>query len=370
MERWVPWRAAVAVSLIVLAGAGAATAASPSGARRPPFPARTITLHGPVGAKGGPLGALALDGPFAVYVLGNKDGRGCQLGESVYRLDLATGRSRVVSGHFTCSEPQTSTGAGIETVAAAGARTAWLLNEGGNTESDDILFASTATAGKEKVLARASRTGAAPPATTGTWIGGLVADGTRISYATWTTTGTQAVRTSALWRVSGGGAHVLARGSGAVVSASAEAGRVALLRSDGTVAVYGLNGPLLQTISVGPAHAVALDGDAVAVLTKARTVEVYDRLTGALRHTWPIASGPGPQFAASGDVAVYVTWRSIHAVNLLTGRDAVVATAKRAIDHADLDRAGLLYDYNLTWTANAGRIVFTPFTRIAAAVGE
>jgi hypothetical protein len=357
---------AVAVMFSVLIGA---TGASSSGVSPPPFPARTITVHGPVGPKGGPLGALALNGPHAAYVLGNSDGHGCQLGERVYRLDLATGRSTTVSGHFTCSEPQTSTGAGIETVAAADARTAWLLNEGGNTESDDILFASTATTGNEKALARAGRTGTSPPATTGRWIGGLVSDGTRISYATWTTTGAQAVTTSALWRVSGGSAHVLAQGSGAVVSASADAGRVALLRSDGTVAVYGLTGPLLQTIPVGPAQAVTLSGDIVAVLTKAHTVEVYNRLTGALRHTWPIASGPGPQLSASGDVAVYVTWRSIHALNLLTGQDAIVATAKRAINDAAFDSTGLLYDYNLNWTASAGRIVFTPFTRLAAAVG-
>ncbi len=346
----------------------AATAAASSGVAPPPFRARTITVHGPVGPKGGPLGALALDGPRATYVLGNSDGHGCQLGARVYRLDLATGRSAIVSGHFTCSEPQTSTGAGIETVAAAGARTAWLLNEGGNTESDDILFASTATTGKEKALARAGRTGTSPPANTGTWIGGLVSDGTRISYATWTTSGTQAATKSALWRISPGSAHVLAQGSGAVVSASADAGRVALLRSDGTVAIYGLTGALLQTIPVGPAQAVTMSGDIVAVLTK-HTVEVYNRLTGALGHTWPIASGPGPQLRASGDVAVYVTWRSIHALNLLTGQDAIVATAKRAINDAAFDSTGLLYDYNLNWTANAGRIVFTPFTQLATAVG-
>lgn len=367
--RWLRPGTAVAVSLIILTGGGAALGASSRGASLPPFPARTITLHGPVGAKGGPLGALALDGPYAAYVLGNNDGNGCQLGARVYRLDLATGRSTVASGHFTCSEPQTSTGAGIETVAAAGARTAWLLNEGGNTESDDMLFASTATPGKEKALARAGRTGSYPPATTGTWIGGLVSDGTRISYATWTTTSTQAVTTSALWRVSGGSARMLARGSGAVVSASADAGRIALLRSDGTAAIYGLNGRLLQTITVGPAQAVALSGDIVAVLTQAHTIEVYNRATGALRHTWPVASGPGPQFGASDDIAVYVTWRSIHALNLLTGKDAVIATEKRAIDDAVFDRTGLLYDYNLNWTVNASRIVFTPFTRIAAAVG-
>jgi hypothetical protein len=111
-----------------------------------------------------------------------------------------------------------------------------------------------------------------------------------------------------------------------------------------------------------------MSGDIVAVLTK-HTVEVYNRLTGALGHTWPIASGPGLQLRASGDVAVYVTWRSIHALNLLTGQDAIVATAKRAINDAAFDSTGLLYDYNLNWTANAGRIVFTPFTQLATAVG-
>jgi len=105
------------------------------------------------------------------------------------------------------------------------------------------------------------------------------------------------------------------------------------------------------------------------VLTKTKTVDVYDRGTGALLHRWPIAGGAAPKLTAGGGIAVYVTWRSIHALDLLTGKDAVVATQSTAIEDARLDGVGLLYDYNLPWATHTGKIVFVPFATVAGAVG-
>jgi hypothetical protein len=354
---------------LALSAAAALVASASAASTAPSFPARVLTVRAPASDLNGAAGVLALDGPYAAYAQGTVDGRSCQLGARVYRWNLATGRVSRASGGRTCALGQSSTGSGIEQIAVAGSRTAWLVNEGGNTFSGETLFSTSAVPGKDAILGTSARTGDYPPSTTGTWIGGLVSDGSRISYSTWTTTSTQAVTASALWRIAGPQGVELASGSGGAVSASADAGRVALLRPDGTVAVYGIGGQLLRTVAPSSAQAVALSGELLAVLTKTKTVDVYDRGTGALMHSWPIAGGAAPKLTAGGGIAVYVTWRSIHALDLLTGKDAVVATQSTAIEDARLDGVGLLYDYNLPWATHTGKIVFVPFATVADAVG-
>jgi hypothetical protein len=361
-------------------------------AKRPDLPARTLTTHVKAGAvipQEGPIEGLALDGTHAAYVKGVPFTRACGLGRRLYRWNLGTGRTSLVSGAKTCRVPDTSTGSGIFAIALTRARSAWIVNSGGNTESGEMLFSSTAKPHQDKVLATSDRyaNGDTGSGFAGTFIGGLVSDGSRITYATWSMDKDGNVTDSALWRVSGSKATKIASDSGAVVSASADGGRIALLRADGTLAVYTGAGRLLNTIAgagragvecsygcVAPGEAVALTSKLIAVLTEAQvnrqagSIKVYDRTTGELLHTWP-AAGYFPQFDAYGGIAVYLKGARLHALDLETGKDVVLARRRHTIEEVRLDRAGLLYFFNGPWSKKSGqdgKLVFVPFETVAA----
>jgi hypothetical protein len=311
----------------------------------------------------GPVGPIALDGTHAAYTILNDSDPTCHFGARVYSLDLSTGRSIPASGHATCSWEQSSTGRGVFELAAAGKRVTWLVNFGGNTESGEILFSSAGRPGKDTTLARSDRIGPDLDTLTGTEIGGLVSDGTRISYSTWTVENGTTVTKGSLRRLPV--RTQLAPDAAAVVDASADGGRVAVLRGDGTVAIFGVAGQLLQTITPPPARAVALDGDLLAVLTKTGTVAIYDRLCGCLLHTWPIAAG-AMAVDASGGIAVYSTLYAspgaVHALDLATGADVTLFSAHAVVAGARISTAGVLYGYN---TRAAGKLVFVPFASLA-----
>ncbi len=383
------------MSLLVGAIVALGSTAASASARKAALHARTLTVHvraGVVVPQQGPIEGLALDGTKAAFVKGVPFTRACALGRRVYRWNLASGRTSPASGAKTCRQPDTSTGGGIFEIALTRTASAWLLNSGGNIESGETLFTSKAKPHKDEVLATSDRYGSDTGNTfTGTFIGGLVSDGSRITYATWSMDKDGNVTESALWRISGAKATKIASGSGAVVSASADRGRIALLRTDGTVAVYARDGSLLNTIagagragiqcSYGcgaPGEAVALTSKLVAVLTEARvnrqagSIEVYDRTTGDLLHTWP-AAGYSWQFDAYGGIAVYLDGARLHALDLKTGKDAVVAKHRHTIQQVRLDRAGLLYYLNGAWskrTGQDGKLVFVPFGTIAAKLGR
>jgi hypothetical protein len=379
-----------ALLLLGVIGMLAVVLTASASARTTGLHARTLTVHvssAVTGSMAGPIGGIALDGTQAAYVAGVRITAACGLGERVYRWNLATGRTSLVSGAKTCARSRT--GRGIAEVALAGSRAAWVVNGGGNTESFETLLSSTAKPDTDKVLATSDRlsSGDNTGPFAGTWIGGLVSDGSQISYATWSTEADQTVTKSALWRISGSTAKKIATGSGAVVAASADGGRIALLRTDATVAVYGSGGNLLTTIpgagAAGciptcPGEAVALTGRLVAVLASFRpwigadSVEVYDRTNGELLHTWP-AGGLAWQFDAYDGIAVYAKGARVHALDLQTGKDVVVANRTHTIQGVRFDRGGLLYYFNLSWSAKHGqdgKLVFVPFKTIAAKLGR
>jgi len=379
-------------------GALALLTASASARTASPSPhGRTFTVHLSAkdavgtGSSGGPIGTIALDGTQAAYVAAVRVTKACQLGEKLYRWNLATGRTSLLSGAKTCGIPETI-GNGLSEIALARSRAAWLVRGGGNTERSEELFSSTAKAHADKVLETSDRFGDPDSGEgfAGTSLGGLVSDGSHIAYASWSTAADQTVTGSELSRIADSKSTAIAEGSGAVLSASADGGHIALLRTDGTVAVYGRDGTLLQTIagagraaagcsdSCPPGEGVALTGRLVAVLTEAQpnrqagSIRVYDRTTGALLHTWP-AGGYSWQFDASGGIAVYGRGTRLHAIDLETGKDVVVAKRAHTIQGARFDRAGLLYFLNLPWSAKHGqdgKLVFVPFRTVATELGR
>ena len=152
-----------------------------------------------------PVVALAVDGDRVAYNLGARNANPHAVSK-VLVWNMRTGKTIKVSGKKTAAADLTSTGSGVFQLAIAGSRVAWLVNEGGNLESDDYLFTSSVTHPKERQVASALRSGdnclgrqAADCA--GPWLGGLVGSGNVIALNHWVT-GSQGEMTS-------GGLYVL-----------------------------------------------------------------------------------------------------------------------------------------------------------------
>ena len=141
--------------------------------------------------------------------------------------------------------------------------------------------------------------------------------------------------------------------------------------------IVGADFPCIPT-QPGPARcageAIALTGKLVAVLADPTgSIKVYDRTSGALLHTWPNITSYAETFDAYNGIAVYGTGSSLHAIDLRTGKNAVVAKRNFEIEQARFDKAGLLYYFNGLWSeknGQDGQLVFVPFKIIAAKLGR
>jgi hypothetical protein len=108
------------------------------------------------------------------------------------------------------------------------------------------------------------------------------------------------------------------------------------------------------------------------VLTQSRKLELYNAETGSLRKTFDVrGTTQSRNLDVQGNVAIYTTASAVHAVNLSSGKDRVVAQHRGGPLFVQIDRAGLVHASNGYAAANApkGTIRFVPFARVAAAVG-
>jgi hypothetical protein len=295
--------------------------------------------------------------------------------------NLRTGKTIKVSGKKTAAADTSSTGAGVFQLAIAGSRVAWLVNLGGNTEGDDYLFTSSVAHPKEHRVASEVRTGDGCPGRSqgrcaGRWLGGLVGSGNLIAANRWTTDGNGAVTAGQLDVLSGTKLKQVAAGANTVQAVGADGGRVAVLRADGSVALYSTSGKLLLTVDT-PANteAVALRGKSLWVGTRTRQLELYDAHSGALRKTFNARGSKNKlprNLDVQGNIAIYTTGLAgvLHAVNLSSGKDTVIAERHGGVLLAHIDSAGLVYAGNGSGTNfEKGTLVFVPFARVAAAVG-
>jgi hypothetical protein len=157
------------------------------------------------------------------------------------------------------------------------------------------------------------------------------------------------------------GLSTLALGSQSLYAVSLDLHRVAVLRTDHTVAIYDTESRrLLLTIRPTSAHEIALRKDYLVVLTATKTLEVYNSHTGALLKRWPVAAGASRLDVHSG-IAVYAVGRTVFEVRLADGRDAPLATAPRAIEGLEIEAPGVVYAYN-TFKAlqDVGNLAFVP----------
>jgi hypothetical protein len=319
----------------------------------------------------GPIEALALDGSRIAYDAGSTTGK---VDNKVLVWNVRSGRTTKVSGKHTARADSTSTGSGVFELAIAGSRVAWIVNEGGNTEGDDYVFASSLTKPKERRVATETRfgdncSGRHRPQCAGQWLGGLVGSGSLIALNRWTTDDSGSVADGELDVLSGTRLKQVATGADTVEAASADGGRVAVLRSDGTVALYSSAGSLLRTVNPSSAVEVALSGHNLVVLTQARTLELYNTQTGNRRKTLSVHGGRAGNLDVQGNVAIYTTGSTVHAVNLSSRKDRAIGTLRGGVELAGIDAAGVAYTSSRFFPKGA-TLVFLPLRRVLAAVGR
>ena len=354
--------------------------------------ARTSPAPGKVLRFRAPIEALAIDGTRVAYDLGisyaDRNGKIANRTNKVLVWNLRTNGTTKVSGRHTAGADDSSTGARLADLAIAGPRVAWMFNVGGNTEGDDYVFASSVTKPKERQVATAQRlgdncAGRSDTGCAGRWLGGVVGSGNLIALNRWTTDAQGSITGGGLYVLNGTQMKPIASGASTVEAASADGGRVAVLRADGTVGVYSSTGTSLLTVTPTPrAREIALSGRTLVVLEFGGKLAVYDSHTGTLRKTFTL-HGDQKQLqalAVHGNVAVYskpvrfktqaVSVGAIHAINLSTGKDRTVGKLSGEITLAEINSAGLVYASNGygAFRAGNGTLVFVPFARVAAAV--
>src|SRR5262245_8459583 len=144
--------------------------------------------------------SLAMDGSRIAYDVAGTYGSRTRCNE-VYVWNVARKVTRRVSGRQTCGADNSSTGAGVRALAVAGGRVAWIVNQGGNSESGDHLYVSSVAGPHERVLASAFRTGSVDGILTGNWLGGLVGSQSFLGVDHWSTDTNGAVTRARLQRV-------------------------------------------------------------------------------------------------------------------------------------------------------------------------
>lgn len=323
-----------------------------------------------------PVGALAIDGDRIAYDLSSRDSANPRKTDKVLVWNVRTGNTVKVSGKKTAVADDTGTGMGVPELAIAGSRVAWLVNEGGNLESDDYLYTSSLTNPKEHRVASALRSGdgcgGGETHCAGPWLGGLVGSGNLIALNRWTTDSSGAVTAGSLDLPSGSHLQSIATGADTVLASAADHGRIVVLRFDGTVALYSSTGELLRTVTPSSARAVALNKHALVVLTKTRTLELYYAPSGGGYSRTCSVHGTGtPQnLGVQGNIAIYSVRDSVHAQDLGSCKDRVIGKLPDRIAFARIDGAGLVYAANGTRKAfGRSTLVFVPLARVKATVG-
>jgi len=185
----------------------------------------------------------------------------------------------------------------------------------------------------------------------------------------WSTDGQNNITKGSLRRI-GGRLTAIALGPSTLDASSLDLRRVAVLRLDGTVAMYDTDtGKILLIVTPASARAVALRHDYLVVLTKTKTVEIYDVRTGVLVKKWPVAAGAGRLDVHSG-LAVYSVGRKVHVLRLSDGKNAVLATAPRAIEGLEIEAPGIVYAYNtVKGNEDVGNLAFVPLAKATHVLG-
>jgi hypothetical protein len=146
-------------------------------------------------------------------------------------------------------------------------------------------------------------------------------------------------------------------------SIAADARRVAALDANGRIELRTTRGRLRRALRVPGAAAVALRSDDLVALGHGR-LRVFDAASGRAGQVWRVPSAARPEVDVHFGVAVITAGHKVIAVDLETGRRAVLARAPGAV-HAQIEAPGIAYRYN---ARGRGFVRFVPFARIERAL--
>jgi hypothetical protein len=325
-----------------------------------------------------PVAAVAMDSSRVVYVTDD---------DAIRVWNIQTGTTtklRTGSGHYM-EHPI------IPEVAIAGNRAAWITSSTwGNSRETWTRLYTRSLRGSARQVAEAFRSDGYSDGGIelwkGDWLGGLVGSGNALLVSRWATTpkpdetgSTISNPRLSLIEARRPILRVIAAGNGSIVSASADGGRVAVLRPDDSVGIFSASGQLLRQIIPSSAQEIAYGGGRLVVLTDTKTLEVYDAKSGALLHAWPTRSRaahfrPG-NLRAYGRIGVYFVDvysldQRMHLVDLATGKEIVLAPTQHpwGTAGAAVGRLGLVYSVNTyrfgSHPVRAGTLVFLSTARV------
>lgn len=128
--------------------------------------------------------------------------------------------------------------------------------------------------------------------------------------------------------------------------------------SGGAIAMWHAHGARYGRVADAHARAAAVDNGQVAVLRRDSARLDVRTLAGRLVTSWPIARGAAPLLDADSGIAVYLTTRAVHELDLSTGRDRIVARAPggTTLIDAQIERRFVAYAYR-GGAVPAGRVL-------------
>ena len=327
---------------------------------------------------GSPVTTLAIDGPRVVY---STDGNG------VYVWNLRSGVTSRVRVPTKSGFPL------VQEVAIAGTRVAWITRHvsGISEETSERLYTASVTGTGSRELGHAHRVHqfGIPSLTQlwhGDWMTGLVGSGETLAVSRWTETplpdwsGTT-ITNARLNSIGKTGLRQIVAGEQAIVSQSADADRVAVLRADGTVGIYSATGALLKKVTPTSAQEITLGGGRLVVLTKAKTLETYGSETGLLRESWPIRTRDSVgHLQAYGRIAVLSVdpryrARDLRVVDLKTGKSVTLPKrARSGWNDASVGPLGIVYSVNnykaYGGSHPSGSLVFLSTSRVLSGLAR
>lgn len=340
------------ISALALGGAAAALVAFPAG------PAGSATPKPRVKQTAGKVVALAMNGPVVTY--GVRPEQGCA---KVFVWNVETEGGARVSGSTTCDAYSTSTGGGIVEVASAGNHVAWIVNQGGNTESDDTLYAATLPTPMEAQVAEAQRTGDVDGILAGDWIANLQGDGDILLTETWRTDSTGAVISDGLRLVTPAGLSKPFGGTTPIDDLSLDDRQVAIRRGT-RVDIYATSGRLARSFSLAggaPILRTILSGK-LLIVRHLQDLAVYDAATGRRLRTFATTGSPRSLDADHGIVA-FSRLGDVYIASLATGRTRLLARTRSEITGLSIEPTGIVF-------ATANRIAYYPLPLVKAALAR
>jgi hypothetical protein len=141
---------------------------------------------------------------------------------------------------------------------------------------------------------------------------------------------------------------------------------VATALADGTVDVRTTHGRHLATLHTGHVGAIALDAGKLVVLEPAR-LAVYDLASEGRERTVTIPRATANRLDVQYGIAVLVAGRQALAVDLRTGRQAVVGSAASRLLGVAIERPGVAF---ASTGGRSGIARVVPLARVQALLGR